>query len=364
MNEIEINLNAINANVNYFRGLLEPETKLIGVVKANAYGHGLVETGRVIWTSGADILATTSVAEAVMLRLEKIKAPIIVLGAIEKGDFQRIIDFDLTVTIYDFETAYQLARAAKAENKWVKLDLKIDTGLSRYGFKPPELLENYRKISALEHVKVVGIHSHFANVSDKDFSKEQIKLMQAVLFSFQQNSLEIPMTHMAATDATVNFPEAHFDAVRIGIGLYGYGTFDGYGEALKPALELKSTISCIRIVGKGETVGYRQTYKAKEAIKAAVIPLGYFDGYPRALSNKAEVLIGGKRAKVIGLVCMNAMLADVTGIKCAVGDEVTLIGRQGNEMVTAMELAHKIDTIPHEILCRLPEHLPRKHCFK
>jgi len=337
---------------------------MIGVVKANAYGHGIVDVGRVIWTSGADMLAVTTVAEAVMLRVGKIRAPIIVLGPTQEDDFQRLLDFDITTTVFDFEMAYKLSKIAKQENKWAKIDLKIETGLNRYGIKPHEVTENIRRIMSLGHVKIEGIHSHIADSADAAASKEQIKQIHSVLFSLQQNNIEIPMTHLAATDATVNFPESHFDAVRIGIGLYGYGAFKDYKDVLKPALELKSFISSVKVVAKNETIGYGRTYKADDAIRVAVVPLGYFDGYARVFSNNSEVLVGGKRVKVVGRICMNSFMVDVTGIKCGVDDEVVLIGVQGNDRIWADELAKRSETIPHEILCRIPDHLVREYHFK
>jgi alanine racemase len=364
MNKVEINLNSINSNVNYFKSLLDSETKLIGVVKANAYGHGLEDVGRVVWTSGADILAVFSVDEAVMLRVARVRSPIIVLGPVEEKDFHRLLDFDITVTVSDFEIVYKLSKVSKAENKWAKIDVKIETGMNRYGFKSHEVVENVRKIMALGHVKIEGMHSHIADPADITVTKEQIKVLESVMFSFQQNNFDIPMVHLAATDTIVRHPDAHFGAVQLGIGIYGYGDFKGYQDVLKPALELKSHISAVKLVSKGETIGYGRTYEAKDVMKIAILPIGYFDGVLRSLSNKGDVLIAGKRAKIVGRICMNSMMVDVTGIKCAVGDEATLIGIQGNDKIWADEIAKKTGTIAHEILCRIPEHLPREYRFK
>ena len=366
-NKIEIDLNAIAHNVRVIKSHLDPETKLIGVVKDNAYGHGLVDTARAIWTAGADILAVRNVEEAVALRVGKIRSPILILGYVDHKNFRKLLDFDITLTIFDFETALHLSQEAAKLNKWARVDIKVDTGLNRYGFATHEVVEQYQKIAALEHLKVEGIHSHLAEPSDKEFTSEQISQLQGVLFSFQQNRIAPPMVHLAATRAVFEYPEAHFDAVRVGIGLYGYS---GYGEStsendkLQPVLELKSQIAQIRRVGKGQSIGYGRTVVAKNPMKLAVIPLGYADGYPRALSNKTDVLIDGHRAKVTGRVAMDAICADVTGVKCVVGDEVTLIGKQGEEKIFADELAKAADTIEHEILSRLPMSLPREYHFK
>jgi alanine racemase len=217
---------------------------------------------------------------------------------------------------------------------------------------------------SLGHIKIEGMHSHIADSTNISATNEQIKVLESVMFTFQQNNFDMPLVHLAATDAIVRHPNAHFDAVRLGIGIYGYGNFDGYQDVLKPALELKSQISVIKLVGKGETIGYGRTYEAKDVMKIAVLPIGYFDGISRNLSNNGDVLVAGKRAKIVGRICMNSMMVDVTGIKCAVGDEVILIGTQGNDKIWADEIAEKIGTIPHEVLCRIPEHLPREYRFK
>jgi alanine racemase len=364
INKVEIDLNAIAHNLQIFKKAIDPETKIIGVVKSNAYGHGLVETSRAIWTAGADILATFSIDEAVALRVAKIRAPIIVLGPVESSEFRRLIDFDITLTVFDFETAYKLSREAAKQNKWARVDLKVDTGMSRLGFSSGEFIENYKKISSLEHIKVTGIHSHFADASDRDFSQGQILQMQNILFHFQQNKIKPPLIHMAATQAALNYSESHFDAIRVGIGIYGYPDSEGSTQGFMPAMELRSKISQLKMIAKGQSVGYKRTYVAKNPIKIAVIPIGYSDGYFRSLSNKAYVLIDGKRARVVGLVCMNVLMADATGIKCAVGDDVILIGSQGSDKVDAVELARLAGTNPHEVLSRINPLIPREYHFK
>jgi len=320
---------------------------------------------RAVWTSGADILAVNSIDEAVALRVAKIKAPIIVLSYIEPVEFRRAIDFDITMTVYDFNRARHISQEAAKINKWAKIDLKIDTGMSRFGIPANNFIDEYERIMLLEHLKIVGIHSHFADTDDEAFSKEQLLRMQNILFIFQQNDVKTPMVHMAATSATIKYQEAHFDAVRIGLGLYGYCEAElESGDILKPCLKLKSVIAQIRRVGNGETIGYMRTFVAKRPMKIAVVPIGYAEGYSRSLSNKSQVLVDGKRAKVVSRICMNILIIDVTGIECDEGDEVILIGAQGDDMVSAEELANLAQTNIHEVLSRLSPSLQREYHFK
>jgi alanine racemase len=364
LNKVEIDLNAISNNVRVFREIIDIETKIIGVVKANAYGHGLVDTARAIWTSGADILATFNIEEAISLRVAKIRCPILIIGYVEPKDFRRLLDFDLTITIFNPDDAIRLNQEATKQNKWARVDLKIDTGMNRFGISPLDAIEQYQKISSLEHIKITGIHSHFADANDRDYSHEQIRQMQNVLFGLQQIGSSAPMVHMAATAGSFLYSEAHFDAIRVGIGLYGYYDSKTEEPKLMPALEFKSQVAQVKRVAKGESVGYARTFYAEKPLKIAVIPCGYSDGYSRGLSNKAYVLLHGKRARVIGRICMNIFMIDVTGINCAVGDEVILIGSQGGGKVSAEDLATLDDTIPHEILSRINPNLPREYHFK
>ena len=364
VNKIEINLNAIAGNLRAIKKIVGQECKIIGVVKANAYGHGLVETARAIWTCGADILAVADLDEAVQLRVAKIRSPIITLSYVEPSQFRRALDFDITFTVFDFAQAVKISQEAAKQNKWAKIDLKIDTGMNRFGFSTHDFWENYQKIGKLGHPKIVGLHSHFASASDREVSREQINRFRGVLFALQQNNISAPTVHLAATEGTFLYPEAHFDAVRIGLALYGYGGPAIDWEELEPALELKTQIAQVRRVGAGEAIGYGGTFKVKKPLKIAVLPIGYADGYPRSLSNKAEVLADGKRAKVVGRICMNVMMVDVTGLSCSVGDEVVLIGGTSADMISAQDLARWAGTIPNEILSRLSPFIPREYHFK
>ena len=364
INRVDIDLNAIANNLKVIKKRLDPEIKVIGVVKGNAYGHGLGDTARAVWTSGADMLAVANLDEAVSLRVSKIKAPILVLGYVEPAEFRRLADFDITLSLFDLETAYKLSAECKRHNKWAKVHIKVDTGMGRYGFPPQGIVENYLKVSALGHIKVEGIYSHFADAGDPKFSKMQIGEFQNVLFGFQQSNISVPLAHMAATEATFKYSEAHFDAVRVGLGIYGYYGFETDAGELKPVMSLKSKIAQVKRVSAGQSVGYKRTFIAKAPIKVAVVPLGYSDGYPRALSNVAEAIVDGQRVKVIGRICMNALMLDVTGLRAVAEDEVVLLGSQGSATLYADEIAKWADTNVHEILSRISPTLSREYHFK
>jgi len=363
MNKIEVDLNAIAYNLSIFKRIVYPETKIIGVVKENAYGHGLVDVARVVWTSGADILAVEKIGEAIDLRVAKIKAPILILGYVDPDDYHKIVDFDFILSINDFEDAYRLSREARKRNLWARVDLGIDTGMNCWGVVPFEFLQVYQRILDLEHIKVIGIHSYFADPLDIKFSKEQLNILQNALFTLQQAKLPIPMVHMASTDAILSNPESQLDAVRIGLGLFGYSGAKT-AKDLCPALEFKTQIAYLRRVAKGESVGYGHAFMAKQPKKIAILPVGYADGYPRSLSNKSKVIIGGKRASVAGNICMGTTMVDVTGIDCSVGDEVVLIGASGDGKVYAGDLAELAGTDTAEILSRLPARIFREYHFK
>lgn len=364
INKIEVDLNAIAHNLRTIKKLIYPETKIIGVVKANAYGHGLVETARAVWTSGADILAVSSIDEAVELRVNKIRSPILVLGYVEPKEFYKALDFDITLTSHDFDLTYLLHLEAKKQNRWAKVDIKVDTGLNRLGYKTYGAAEMYQKIMNLEHIKIEGIHSHFVATNDREYSENQMKEFKNVLFNLQQQNIQPPMVHMASSDAVYLYNEAQFDAVRVGLALYGHSAVPEFDEMLEPALSLKSQIVSMRRIAKNESVSYGREFVAQDPRKIAVVPIGYFDGYPRSLSGKAEALVCGSRVKIAGRVCMNATMFDVTGINCGINDEVTLMGTQKDDKVTAEEVAKLSDTYVREILCRMPMHLPREFHFK
>lgn len=357
LNWLEINLDKLSDNVKKLRQFLEEEVKIMAVVKANGYGHGLVEVARTVWVAGGDSLAVAELEEAVKLREAKIKAPILVMGYTPKEGFSEAIDFGISLTLWDYESAGALSFKAEKLRRPGKFHFKVDTGMHRLGARPEEAADILEKILRLPGLAFEGIYSHFAEAGNLAFSGEQLKSFKAVLFGLQRRGLTIPLSHIANSEGTLNFPESHLDMVRSGLIIYG---LINHQIGVNPVLKFKTIIGQIKRVPQGETIGYKRTFKAERPMRIAILPVGYSDGYPRSLSNKAEVLVRGKRAKVVGLICMNQTIIDVTGISCRVDDEVTLIGEDGDDKISVDDVARWAGTNAHEIVSRLPADLERK----
>lgn len=362
MNKVEIDLNAISYNLTKIRKFLYPETKIIGDVSHNAYGHGLIETGRVTWTSGADVLMVSDIDEAVELRVANIKCPMIVNGPVDVKHYRKLIDFDLVLTVFDFEQAFYLSREAKKQNLWASIDVKIDTGINSFGIKEHEFLDIFQKVSDLDHIKVFSINSEFADTGDSDYCKEQAQSFQSLLFSLQQMNLPFPLVYMSDLDALAFDQEYQFGAVRTDDALYGYS--QNRSLELSPALELKSQVSVFSRAPSKATVGRGRQYKTENPKRIAIVPLGYIDGYPSSVGGKAKVIFGGKKTETVGLIEPNYLLFDATGIKGDLLDDVILIGGSGNDMVKISELAKISERSIKELLCSLSEKIKREYRFK
>lgn len=356
LNWVEVDLGALAHNLNIVKSHLDPEVKIMAVIKANAYGHGLLESARVFWGAGAEWLGVGTIEEAIELRVSKIKVPILVMGYVEPPDYRRAIDFDISLTMYNPFELKQLSAAAQKLKRAAKVHLKVDTGMFRLGVDYREASKIVALIKGLQLVKLEAIYSHFSSADDLVYSREQLRNLQVFLFELQRQSHETLPVHMSSSRAIANFPEAHFEIVRPGISLYGLG--EAFPN-LRPALSFKTIISQLKRVPAGVTIGYDRTFTTKRPSEVAILPVGYSHGYPRALSNKVEVLVSGARAKVVGRVCMNQTIIDVTGINLRENYEVTLIGAEGDDRITAEDLAKICETNPHEIVSRIPKDIPR-----
>ena len=362
----EIDLSAIENNIREIRRLTKPSAKVMAVVKANAYGHGAVEVSKTVLTNGADWLAVALLQEAVELREAGFSVPILILGYTPLEQMELVITNDLRQTIYSLEQAEALSSAAGKAGRKATVHIKVDTGMGRIGFLPKqESIDSIIKIARLPHLEVEGIYTHFAiaDAEDKDYTIEQLQYFQWLLDQLAKSGLHISIRHAANSAALIDLPEAHFDLVRPGLILYGMYPSNEVQKTklfLRQAMSLKAEVSYVKQVAKGTAISYGCTFVTARHSQIASLPLGYADGYTRLLSNNTDVLIKGKRAPIVGRVCMDQCMIDVTGFEdVAMGDEVVLMGRQENEFISAEEIASRIGTINYEVVCMFSSRVPR-----
>jgi alanine racemase len=353
----EIDLGALTRNLGAIRARMPAGTKVMFVVKANAYGHGAELCARAAERArAADWLGVSSVEEGVALRAAGVRLPILVLGSLYP--FESVlaaVAHDLTPIVASLESARRVAEAALRLRRRVDCHVKVDTGMGRIGAGREAALAIVRELAALKTVRAQGIYTHLACAeSDPEFTAEQLKRFRSVVAELAREGLRPPLVHAANSAGALRYPGARFDLVRP--GLAAYGLYAGF----EPALTLKSAIVFLKTVPKGATVSYGATWRAKRPTRVATLPIGYGDGYPRALSSRAAVLVGGRRCPVIGRVTMDQTMIDVTGVPAArVGDAVVLIGHQGGAQVRAEELARLCGTIPYETATGLSTRVPR-----
>ena len=361
----EIDLSAIAANVALACRLAGPETRVMAVVKADAYGHGAVPVARVALGAGATWLGVAIPEEAVPLREAGIACGILVLGPIAPDQADLVAAHDLDQCVSDQAQAEALDRAARARGRVLALHLKVDTGMGRVGLRPREVRRVAEKIWALPSVRLAGLMTHFADAEadEPGFAREQLVRFAEAARELAAAGIPAPLRHAANSAALLFLPEARLDLVRPGIMLYGYhprGPRGGPESPLRPALRLRTAISQIQDVAQGESVSYGRTFVAPRDLRVATLPVGYADGCGRLLSNRGRVLIRGQRVPIVGRVCMDMTMVDVSGFPdVRVGDEAVLIGRQGADEITADEVAELQGTISYEVLCRIGPRVPR-----
>jgi len=354
---VEIDLGAIKNNIALIKKEIgHPKTKLMTVVKANAYGHGLVEISKMCEGTNVDYLAVSTFDEAKTLRGNGISLPILIIGYIYTEDIEKAISDNITLSIYSREIADEVIKAASKLNKVASVHLKIDTGMHRLGFLPEEFIQNYKELTSDKNLNVEYLYSHFADFHNPEHSQKQIAVLKGLLSEIKTKNLPIPKVHFSRSESLTD-DNVDFAMVRPGLALYGL--CDNIA-GLKPALTFKTKIAQVKNIKAGDAVGYCLTYQAPRNMKIATIACGYADGYGRNFSNKGEVIIDGKKLPVIGRVCMNLTIVDVSEVSdVKMGDEVILIGKDNGVEITANELAEKIDTIPYEIVSRIPSDIPR-----
>ena len=361
----QIDLSAVRKNIEAIRNSVRTESKLMVVLKADGYGHGAVPIAKRI-DDIADAYGMAIVEEAVELREAGITKPILVLGYTASHLYDKIIQYDITQTIFQYETAYELNEAAKKAGKKVKIHIKLDTGMSRIGFSATEeSLEEIVKISKLSNLCMEGVFTHFAKADeiDKEATRLQYQRFTEMLERLEQRGVTFAIRHVSNTAAIIDLPESNLDMVRCGIGTYGmYPSVDVQKNrvVLTPAMELKTHISYVKELPKGVGISYNGTYVTERPMRVATIPVGYGDGYPRLLSSKGRVLIHGKSAPILGRVCMDQFMVDVSEIpEAKQNDDVTLMGHDGYECIPTEEISAYAGTINYEIVCEVGKRIPR-----
>ncbi|MGE5417404.1 MAG: alanine racemase [Acidobacteriota bacterium] len=363
----EIDLDAIAHNIREIRRCLQPGTKFMAVIKANAYGHGMVEVAQTCAGENCDFLAVAMLDEACILREHDICSPILILGYTPPEGHELVVESGFRQTIYDWDSALSLSDAAVAAGKHAHVHLKIDTGMARLGFVPDtEALETILKISQLPGLVIEGIFTHFAvaDSRDKTFTQKQVEKYRDFLSQLEQAGLEIPIKHAANSAGIIAHHDAHFNMVRAGISIYGLQPSDEVDLRdldLIPAMRLKSKVVMVKEVPENTPVSYGCTYVTNKKTRIATVPVGYGDGYIRAYSNRVWATVKGRKMPIIGRVCMDNCMFDATDIEdIAIGDEVILFGRP-EDGITADDLAEIVNTINYEIVCLINSRVPRVH---
>lgn len=362
----EINLDNLGFNMEQIRNLVDKRTMIMAVVKANAYGHGSVDSARVFLASGADRLAISVYQEGIELRNAGITDPILVLNYTPTNQYKRIVENDLILTIYNYEDAKMLSHKTLEMNKTAKIHIKIDTGMGRIGFLPnEEAIKDIIKISNLPNIAIEGVYSHFASAEelDKSLTKEQYRKFNWIIKELKKNNINIPIKHICNSAGIIDSPEYHLDMVRPGIILYGYYPSSNVDKSvlkLKPAMELKTNISHIKYLPSGVGIGYNHLETTKKDSIIATLPIGYGDGYSRLLTRKGKVLINNKRVPIIGRVCMDQIMADVSQIRnIDLEDEATLFGYKNSDCPRVEEISELLGTSFYEILTLISRRVPR-----
>lgn len=369
----DIDLDAFEHNIEAIKKRIGSKTMLCGVIKANGYGHGAVPLAKAMEAMNVEWFAVSCVDEALELRLNGIQKPVLILGAAEEERYGEMIENHITPTIFTYKAAEKLSEVLKAypQKQPFNIHIKIDTGMSRIGFFPDkESAETIVKISELPGIYIEGLFTHFAcaDMSGREATKKQLEKYEWLVGQLESRGISIPIKHCANSAGIMAYEEAYFNMVRAGIiiyGLYPSEEMDKDALPLRPVMSLKSHITYIKEVPEGTGVSYGSTYVAKKSTKIATVPVGYADGYPRSLSGKGRVLIKGQYAPVIGRVCMDQMMVDITGLQgIEEGDVVTLAGRDGEAFIPVEEPAGKAGSFNYEFVCSVSRRVPRVYYKK
>ena len=364
---LKIDLNRLEHNFNSVRNKLPSNVKVLGVIKANAYGHGAVEIGRFL-DDKCDFFGVACIEEAIELKRSGIKTPILILGRVFPFDVEAAVKYDIRIPIFSYADAVALSEEAVKKNKSVPFHFCIDTGMSRIGFQvSEESADICKSITELPNIFAEGLFSHFATADEADLSKavEQRNKYKSFCDMLGDRGIEIPIKHLNNSAGIMNFDE-YFDMCRMGIITYGLYPSEEVDKSLldiEPIMSWYTKISHIKVLEPEREISYGGTYKTDKPTKVATIPIGYADAFPRCLSNKGKVIINGKYAKILGRVCMDQFMVDVSDIDCNVNDEVVIVGTQKDAHISMEELSNSAYSFNYELPCRIPARVNRVYVY-
>ncbi len=364
----EIDLDAIAQNVKLLSSRLRPGVQMMAVVKADGYGHGALEAAHTALAAGATWLGVAMLDEGLALRRAGIAAPMLVLGYTAPWIVSEAVAAGVSFTVYHGDVLEAASEAAQTLGQRARVHVKVDTGMGRIGLPPAEAIEFCRRAAELPGVLLEGVFTHFAtaDAADKAYAQEQLGRLTQVLNALEQEGIRVPVRHAANSAAIMDMPRTHLDLVRAGIAMYGLQPSGELSHPLPlvPAMSWKTRVVHVKTVPAGSFISYGCTFSADSERRIATLPVGYADGYSRSWSNRGQVLLAGQRAPVVGRVCMDQLMVDVTdlaaaGLRVGIGDEAVLLGRQEREAITADELAAGLATISYEIVCLVGKRVPR-----
>lgn len=363
-NWVEIDLDAIAFNCQQIKKWIGEKTELMAVIKGNAYGHGIAMVAKTALENGATRFAAARVDEGVVVRQAGIDAPVLVLGYVPAEEMETVVKWRITPPIMHWHTAKAVSEISSSQGVVTPIHVKVDTGMGRFGLMPNEVVDFVKGLIELPGIRLEGLYTQFAvaDEADKTYTYKQFEIYKGVLKDLEEAGIHIPIRHVCNSAATLNFPEMHLDMVRCGTAIYGHypSPVTDHSVPLRPAMALKSRVGRIRTLPAGSSISYGRTYTTTRPTTVALVPIGFGDGLSRQLSNKGSVLIKGKRAPIVGRVCMDQCIVDVSGIpEAQQDDEVVLFGQQDGAEITAEEIASLMDSINYVVLAAVSARVPR-----
>ncbi|MFC1709215.1 alanine racemase [Candidatus Omnitrophota bacterium] len=358
----QVNLSSLEYNLKQIKRLVGKKTKILAVIKADAYGHGAIRVAQRLQSCGVKYFGVATVQEAIELRQNKIDSSVLVLSTVTPSELPIVIKYKIIPTIADAKTAVSFNKRLKELNRRIPVHIKIDTGMGRLGVWHQDAVSFVKRLWELDNLMLEGIYSHFPSADDdQKFTNSQIVSFKKLIDDLERNNIFIPLKHMANSMAVMRYRPSYLNLVRPGLMIYGL-----YSDVkakklvkLRPVMSFKTRIIYLKEVGADRSISYNRTFITKKKTKIATLPVGYADGYNRLLSNRAQVLIKGRRCPVVGRVCMDHIMIDITRVNARLGDEVVLMGKQNNSKISAEEISELCFTISYEVVCWISKRVPR-----